>query len=81
MIKTISALAALSLAFVPLHIPDAAAWHLPSKRACFRHAHAPDCGSSAVAICLSRRACALDTGKTIHVCTSWRCQPKDLRRM
>jgi len=77
MIKTILTIGVLSFAIAFVHIPSASAWHLAGARACFRHAFVPDCGPSAVAVCKSRRPCALDAGKTIQVCSSWRCAPRN----
>jgi hypothetical protein len=79
MTKTLVTIAALSFAFAVAHAPSASAWHFASKRACFRHASAPDCGPSAVASCKSRKSCTLDAGKTILVCAGWTCAPKNKR--
>lgn len=77
MFRTILAVAALSFALTLNDIPSALAWHLASKRACLRHAFAPHCGRSAAAVCKARRHCTIEPGKTINVCSEWRCEPRE----
>jgi hypothetical protein len=79
MSKIALAAAALLSALASGCIQPASAWHLTSGRACLRHAFVPDCGPSKVAVCLSRRPCALEPHKTAQVCAGWRCEPRNQR--
>jgi hypothetical protein len=67
---------ALALAFLFAAAAPAPAWHLVGKRACLRHAIAPECGPDAVAVCKARRVCAVEPHRTIEVCAEWRCRAR-----
>jgi hypothetical protein len=76
MARATVAVAALSFACMAGVASPALAWHLASKSACLRNAHAPQCEAGAVATCSARRSCAIEPHRTVRVCAEWTCRPK-----